>query len=418
MKIAAAFSVLIFYGLSAFSQVAVSPPQEEFTFGGLATGNHKPTSTAYPLGMPHSKVVFEGSLVSSDGKFLSVELPDQRIIRFQLEAKTQYLPERGSPLLSSFRMADFVRVDGEIDLKGLVTARSVRFLRQPVAAEQQEVSQSPEVMQAWHGNVLAGRDLDENADDRKLSLVSKPEPVSLGPETLISRVRQSVEDQFENLPSLRAKQVTSMFKSTSKPLKWVPDGVVTDEVAYEDDREDYSGLAVNGKPLLTAPATVTSDFMSSMDKAWSTGDFKTLSHCVFSELADADFTPAGTMQSNGETLDVFDFRGHRSSGCIGINFRSEITYPAFKGSMQVRPQTGEILHVELEAVEIPQAFPLDRAERSVDFAAVRIGSAGYLLPKTAYWFGCFRNTYSCFLNRVDFRDYRRFEADSTVQFEK
>lgn len=423
MKIVAAFSIWTLYGLSAFAQVVVSTPPEEFTFGGLSTGNHKPASTAYPLGMPHSKLALEGWMVCSDGKSLSMELADQRLIRFELEAKTQYFPERGSPSLASFRMADFVRVDGEIDVKGLVLAKSVRFLRRPTTAEQEEVSQSPELMQAWHENVLAGRDLDEAADDRKLSLVSKPEPVSLGtqtlgPETMISRVRQSVEDQFENLPTLRARQITSMFKSTSKPLKWVPDGVVTDEVAYEDNREAYSGLTLNGKQLPGAPETANSDFMRSMEKAWSTGDFKTISHCVFGELADADFTPAGTTQSNGETLQVFDFRGHRSSGCIGINYRSEIAYPAFKGSMQVRPQTGELLHVELEAAEIPEAFPLDRAERSLDFSVVRIGTSDYLLPKTAYWFGCFRNTYSCFLNRIDFRDYRRFEADSTVQFEK
>jgi hypothetical protein len=418
MKIAAAFSIWTLCGLSAFAQVVVSPPPEEFTFGGLSTGSHKPLSAAYPLGMPHSKLALEGWMVCSDGKSLSIELSDQRVIRFELEAKIQYFPERGSPSLASFRMADLVRVDAEIDSRGLVLARSVRFLRRPTAAEQEEVSQSPEVMQAWHGNVLAGRDLDAAADDRKLSLVSKPEPVSLGSATLISRVRQSVEDQFENLPSLRAKQITSMFRSTSKPLKWVPDGVVTSEVAYEDDREAYSDLTLNGKQLSGAPETVNADFMRSMDKAWSTGDFKTISHCVFDELADSDFTPAGTTQSNGETLAVFDFRGRRSSGCIGVNFRSEITYPAFKGSLQVRPQTGELLHVELEATEIPQAFPLDRAERSVDFSLVRIGAANYLLPKTAYWFGCFRNTYSCFLNRIDFRDYRRFTADSTVQFEK
>ncbi len=423
MNIAAAFSICTLCGLSAFSQVAfsqvvVSTPPEEFTFGGLSTGNHKPASTAYPLGMPHSKLALEGWMVCSDGKSLSIELSDQRVIRFQLDSKTQYLPERGSPSLASFRMADFVRIEGRIDDKGLVTAQSVRFLRRPATAEQLEVSQSPEVMQAWRENVLAGRDLDEAADDRKLSLVSKPEPVGLGSQTLISRVRQSVEDQFENLPTLRAKQITSMFRSTSKPLKWVPDGVVTNEVAYEDEREAYSGLTVNGKQLPGTPETVNADFMRSMDKAWSTGDFKTISHCVFGELADADFTPAGTTQSNGETLAVFDFRGHRSSGCIGVNFRSEIAYPAFKGSLQVRPQTGELLHVELEATEIPAAFPLDRAERSVDFSVVRIGASNYLLPKTAYWFGCFRNTYSCFLNRVDFRDYRRFEVDSTVQFDK
>ena len=82
--------------------------------------------------------------------------------------------------------------------------------------------------------------------------------------------------------------------------------------------------------------------------------------------------------------------------------------------MKVRAQTGEVLHVELGATEIPAAFPLDRAERSVDFRTVRIADTEYLLPATAFWFGCFRNSYSCFLNRIDFRDYRRFQADSTL----
>jgi hypothetical protein len=206
-----------------------------------------------------------------------------------------------------------------------------------------------------------------------------------------------------------------MFRSTSKPVKWIPDGVVTAEIAYEEDRESYTDLQINGKPPVSAPLTADSDFMRSLDKAWSTGDFKTISHCIFSELSDSDFKPVGTGQSNGEAPLVYEFSGKRSSGCIGINFRSEISYPAFKGSMKVTP-SGEILHVELEALDIPAAFPLDRAERSVDFGTVSIGEAKYLLPQTAYWFGCFRNTYSCFLNRVDFRDYRRFEADSTVKF--
>jgi hypothetical protein len=78
--------------------------------------------------------------------------------------------------------------------------------------------------------------------------------------------------------------------------------------------------------------------------------------------------------------------------------------------------TGDVVHVELEAVNMPAGFPLDRAERSVDFGMVRIGNEQFLMPITGYWFGCYRSTYSCFLNRMDFRDYRHFESDSTVRF--
>lgn len=277
--------------------------------------------------------------------------------------------------------------------------------------------------------MLRETDPDPASDDRKLSLVAKPEalpdltriaavnrPSNENGDELIPLARRSVSQAFEQLPNLRARLVTSMFKSASKPVKWIPDGVVSAEIAYEEGRESYGDLHVNGKQPSDAPAAADADYMRSLDKAWSSGDFKTISHCIFSELADSDFDKAGTEQSKGETLAVYEFRGARSSGCVGVNFKSQITYPAYKGSMKVNARSGEVLYVELGAVEIPEAFPLDRAERSVDFSWVQIGSAKYLLPATAYWFGCFRSSYSCFMNRIDFRDYRRFEADSNISF--
>jgi hypothetical protein len=162
--------------------------------------------------------------------------------------------------------------------------------------------------------------------------------------------------------------------------------------------------------------TGSSDYMRSLDKAWSTGDFETLSHCIFSELEDSDFHRIRTERGEQGDVSMYEFTGGRNSACLGVKFKSQIAYPGYKGSMKVRPQTREVVHVELEAIDIPAAFPLDRAERSIDFGMVRIGENHYLLPATGYWFGCFRNTYSCFLNRIDFRDYRRFEADSTVKF--
>lgn len=427
MTIGTALSILTAcYGFNTFAQVVVDTPSERITVGGLPLGNRASGSPAWPFGLPHTRVALEGVLAWSDGNKLSMELPDQRIIRFQLDAKTRYFPEAGAGVSDSFHMTDFVRVEAEVDDKDL-RARSVRFLRRASVAEREEILQSPEIMQPGHANLLGDRALDPATDDRRLTLVSKPEAIAnyvptgvadagrLSTHGMIAEIRRSVNESFENLPNLRATQVTSMFRSSSKPVKWIPDGIVTAEIAYEEDRESYTNLKINGKQPISAPGTVDSDFMRSMDKAWSTGDFKTISHCIFSELADSDFSAAGTERSDGQTLLVYDFRGTGSSACVGINFRSQISYPAFKGSMKVG-QRGEIFHVELEAVDIPAAFPLDRAERSVDFSAVRIGATDYLLPQTAYWFGCFRNTYACFLNRVDFRDYRRFGADSTVKF--
>ena len=436
-RVAAVVFLTVVIGLRASAQTIFDSSAGEITMGGPSTRSQAPASPEYPLGQPHARAKVLGFLVRSDGETLSVELPDQRVVRFQLESRTRYFPEFTPESLASFHMTDYVQVESEVDDKGSLVAHSVRFIRKASPGEQAEIFQSPELLIRWRANVLASRSPDPAADDRKLSLVGKPEAIAERPaelpgaqsrqaikasgaaeEEVIALVRQSVNDAFERLPNFRAKQVTSMFGSTAKPVKWIPDGVVTAEIAYEDDRESYGDIRVNGRRPASAPPTADDDYMRSLNKAWSTGDFKTLSHCVLSELADSDFRKAHSEQSNGETLVVYEFSGRRSSGCIGVNYKSQIMYPAYKGLMKVREQTGEVIHVEVAAADIPEAFPLDRAERSVDFETVRIGAERYLLPATAYWFGCFRNSYSCFLNRIDFRDYRRFEADSKVLFDK
>jgi hypothetical protein len=34
----------------------------------------------------------------------------------------------------------------------------------------------------------------------------------------------------------------------------------------------------------------------------------------------------------------------------------------------------------------------------------------------AYYFGCLRGTYYCWMNRMSFQNYREFHADSTIRF--
>ena len=156
--------------------------------------------------------------------------------------------------------------------------------------------------------------------------------------------------------------------------------------------------------------------MRSFNNAWSTGDFETISHCVFEGLQDADFHKSGAERDTEGELAIYDFAGSRASTCVAVRSDSQIAYPSYKGLLKVRTETQDVVHVELEATDMPTGFPLDRAERSVDFGVVRIGTEQYLLPTTGYWFGCYRNSYYCFLNRMDFRDYRHFKSDSIVRF--
>lgn len=425
------FLVLV-SALEAFAQAVSDQPAEEAPLSrGIFMQGRSPES-AGPLGSlengrgAHKIASFEGLLARSDGNTLSIQLPDERVMRFQLNARTRYLPDGPSGRLAAFHIADVVSVEAAAEGKGYFLARSVRFVRKPSATEQAEVLQCPEVNYRVEENVIENATVDPAQDSRKLSLMAKPSaiieatgapraPGTVG-DDLIPSLRRRVNAAFERLPNFRARQVTSMFHSTDKKVKWVPNGVIAAEVAYEGEQETYSEILVDGKRPANAPQTGDAGYMRSFNNAWSTGDFETLAHCVFEGLEDSDFHKTGTEHSDAGDLAVYEFAGGRASTCVAVLSESQIAYPSYRGSFKVRPQTQEVVHVELEATDMPKAFPLDRAERSVDFGAVQIGTEQYLLPTTGYWFGCYRNSYSCFLNRVDFHDYRHFTSDSVLKF--
>ncbi len=418
----------IVFGLDAFAQAITGQISDEApSSSGISI---TPAPGGPPLGLsPGSSrgaVKFEGLLARSDGDTLSIELPDERVMRFQLNQQTRYLPAGPPGRLAAFRIADVVSVEAATEAKGYFLARSVRFVRKPSPAEQAEILQCPEVNYRWEDNAIPSATLDPQQDGRKLSLVAKPaaivEPAlerlpsgSIGDDP-IPAIRSRVNEAFERLPNFRARLVASMFHSATKKVKWVPNGVIAAEVAYEGNRESYSEIQVNGKRPANAPLNGDADYMRSFNNAWSEGDFESIAHCVFDGLQDSDFHKAATEHSDKGDFVVYEFAGNRASTCIAVRSESQIAYPSYRGSLKVKPQTEEVMHVELEATEVPQGFPLDRAERSVDFGVVQIGTEQYLLPTTGYWFGCYRNSYACFLNRVDFRDYRRFSSDSVVRF--
>jgi len=151
-----------------------------------------PTSPGSSSGLARDRFDFEGLSARSDGETLSVELRDQRVIRFRLDERTRYKPERPPENLTSFRMTDFVGVEAEVDAKGYLVARSVRFIRRASPEEQAEILQSPELLQPGRENVLDSGGVDLPGDDRRLNLVAKPKAIADGEED----ITRSTEDEF------------------------------------------------------------------------------------------------------------------------------------------------------------------------------------------------------------------------------
>jgi hypothetical protein len=114
---------------------------------------------------------------------------------------------------------------------------------------------------------------------------------------------------------------------------------------------------------------------------------------------------------------VFDFEVARENSDWHISVPGQEIVPAFRGSVWIDRETARVLRIEMEAVDIPKAFPMDHVEAAVDYAPVRLETQTFLLPVRAENLACERDASACSKNVIDFRNYRKFSADSKVTFD-
>ncbi len=76
-----------------------------------------------------------------------------------------------------------------------------------------------------------------------------------------------------------------------------------------------------------------------------------------------------------------------------------------------------MLRIELSAQNLPRTFPLDTVESAVDYDYVVIGEGKYLLPAHSEALSCAHGASGCTRNVIEFRNYKKFAADSNITFD-
>ena len=67
---------------------------------------------------------------------------------------------------------------------------------------------------------------------------------------------------------------------------------------------------------------------------------------------------------------------------------------------------------------MPKLFPFDTVETVTDYEFISLAAgAKYLLPVDAEVLSCVRGTSMCSRNRIEFRNYRKFGAESSITFD-
>ena len=398
---------------------------------GLSTGQSDMNRLLRPFGAAGTRLSFTGAVVRRDERYFVVQLSDKRILRLRVTPQTTAVKDGKAVDLDAYLVADMVQVEVVSDGKDYLDAARVTFVRDGTPMERADIAQHPE----WRlGNSLTIPAVDPKNDDRRLSTVlQEPAPRDSGVtisrrgrnqsvdpsfrvDPSIQAVRERVKAFMEVLPNLIVTRDTNMFVSSSRPPQWSPNGHVTAEVRYENQQESYREIQVDGRLHHETPDADLGEFFQGLGKAWSGGESGGIVSCLFAPYAKGDFHFVRFDRVDDADVSVFDFFLSAPNSCVSIKHGSQIAYPASRGSLWISTKSNDILRVEIEASDIPIEFPTDRSEKRIDYHHIAIGSTGYLLPVQAYYFGCLRGTYYCWMNRMSFQNYREFHADSTIRF--
>jgi hypothetical protein len=228
---------------------------------------------------------------------------------------------------------------------------------------------------------------------------------------VIEKARETAESFSETLPNYVCQQFTARFVNTSHITSWTPIDVVSAEVVYEEGKESYRNLAINGKPIKKG--------MEELSGSWSTGEFGTLLRDLFSPATAADFRYRKESTIAGMSAALYDFTVERDHSHWRVQVASQSIFPAYKGSVWIEKKMGRVLRIEMQTRNMPVEFPLDKVETAADYEYVRIGGAQqFLLPVHSETLSCQRGTNTCSRNAIDFRNYKKYSGEASITFDK
>jgi len=234
------------------------------------------------------------------------------------------------------------------------------------------------------------------------------QPVELQENPLIVKAKKATDQWLESLPNYYCQELVARYISETRPANWQAQDIVSAALIYEKGKERYTDLKINNKPVKKN--------MEELNGSWSTGEFATVVNDLFSPATDALFRVARTDTVNGREATQFSFDVDQQNSHWRITLASQTFFPAYKGSIWIDKETGRPLRIEMQSRKIPSTFAVDTAEMTVDFEFIRIAEAKYLLPTHAEVLSCARGNSMCSHNVIDFRNYHKFEGQSTITF--
>jgi hypothetical protein len=190
--------------------------------------------------------------------------------------------------------------------------------------------------------------------------------------------------------------------------EWRPLDIIVERLAYVEHREDYKVIEING-----VPSSIEHDKLGG---ASSSGEFGSVMKSIFAPESAAEFHWQTWFTLRGQKMHVYAYHvaADKSEYHVMVAEQNKDLVTAYHGLIFIDDRKHYVHRITLHADGIPPSYPIQDVSLMLDYDYTRIGDADYLLPLDFELRS--REGSVRIKNDVDYEDYRKFTADSSVRF--
>jgi hypothetical protein len=228
------------------------------------------------------------------------------------------------------------------------------------------------------------------------------------PDFVCTELIQRYQESRSTAARTPSRSVTAMSVSTGRV--WTSTDKLAVRLSFFEQKEEHKLVLRNDKP--------TDLKYEALAGGTGSGEFGGTLRSIFDPDSQTEFHWEGWKNVRRHRAAVYTYRvaaehsGYEvANGTVGGLQKAVV---AFHGDLEIDRDTGDVLHFTYVADQIPKEVKLDRVSTSVDYDFADVGGRDYLLPSHSELL-----VFSAILsvrNDMDFREYRKFSADSVIDF--
>ena len=197
------------------------------------------------------------------------------------------------------------------------------------------------------------------------------------------------------------------LNSNAAGTRWDVDDVIEEKLTYIGKAEEYEVVKINGK------AAKGVDHLQ-LRGSFTAGEFGSALHDIFDPNSNTSFSWDRIEHIHGLKVYVYAFRVPQEHGAMVIHRDPDrqVVVP-YSGRIFVDPQTFNVLRIT-STLDLPAGFPIVQTDRTIEYKPIMIANKEYLLPSHSEVH--MQDNTRSYVNEVDFKDFHKFVAESTIQY--